>query len=240
MLEIKTYLAEHFLEIFSLVTGAIYLILEIKQKNVMWVVCIISSSVAAMLFFRERLFGSMALNIYYIFTAFWGLWSWMKDSQALKQAKNQHTEYQYSAKQQTELQDTVKQQTELQDTAKQQTATLQTESQQTIHIRRLTKSVAILSAVAFIIATPFLKQLLILLEGGSTTLDSMVFMLSIIATIWLVKSYLEQWLLWILADLLSTAMCITQQMYWMAALYAMYSVVAVYGYHHWKRHGVYV
>ena len=230
MLEIKAYLAEHFLEIFSLVTGAIYLILEIKQKNVMWVVCIISSSVAAMLFFRERLFGSMALNIYYIFTAFWGLWSWMKDSQALKQAKNQHTEYQYSAKQQTELQ----------DTAKQQSAPLQTESQQTIHIRPLTKSVAILSAVAFIIATPFLKQLLILLEGGSTTLDSMVFMLSIIATIWLVKSYLEQWLLWILADLLSTAMCITQQMYWMAALYAMYSVVAIYGYRHWKRHGVYV
>ena len=230
MLEIKTYLAEHFLEIFSLVTGAIYLILEIKQKNVMWVVCIISSSVAATLFFRQRLFGSMALNIYYIFTAFWGLWSWMKDSQALKQAKNQHTEYQYSAKQQTELQ----------DTAKQQSAPLQTESQQTIHIRRLTKSVAILSAVAFIIATPFLKQLLILLEGGSTTLDSMVFMLSIIATIWLVKSYLEQWLLWILADLLSTAMCITQQMYWMAALYAMYSVVAIYGYRHWKRHGVYV
>ena len=186
----------------------------------MWVVCIISSSVAAMLFFRERLFGSMALNIYYIFTAFWGLWSWMKDSQALKQAKNQHTEYQYSAKQQS--------------------APLQTESQQTIHIRPLTKSVAILSAVAFIIATPFLKQLLILLEGGSTTLDSMVFMLSIIATIWLVKSYLEQWLLWILADLLSTAMCITQQMYWMAALYAMYSVVAIYGYRHWKRHGVYV
>ena len=64
--------------------------------------------------------------------------------------------------------------------------------------------------------------------------------MSIIATVWLVKSYLQQWLVWIVADLLSTALCLTQGMYWMAALYAFYTLSAVYGYIHWKRRGVYV
>ena len=64
--------------------------------------------------------------------------------------------------------------------------------------------------------------------------------MSAIATWWLVKSWPEQWLVWILADTLSTVLCLSAGMYWMAVLYAAYAASAVYGWLHWKRRGVYV
>jgi nicotinamide mononucleotide transporter PnuC len=71
-------------------------------------------------------------------------------------------------------------------------------------------------------------------------LDASVAVLSAVATWWLVRAYIHQWWLWIIADTLSTVLCLTQGMWWMAALYALYALSAVYGYVHWKKHGVYV
>jgi hypothetical protein len=39
------------------------------------------------------------------------------------------------------------------------------------------------------------------------------------------------------ADAMSTILCATQGMWWMTALYAAYTLSAVYGYIHWKKHG---
>ena len=53
-----------FMEIFTLVTGVIYIILEIRQKNFMWVVGIATSIAAMWVFFRQGLYASFALNTY--------------------------------------------------------------------------------------------------------------------------------------------------------------------------------
>ena len=203
------YLAENWLEIFSLVTGLIFLILEIRQKNAMWVVCIFSSSVASIVFLQERLYASMALNVYYVITAIWGLFTWIRDSRKLKD--------QTKANAVAEANDSDK-----------------------IHLTRINWKIAVLSLVAFLILTPVIYKSLVSLGDSSSILDAIVLVMSIIATVWLVKSYLQQWLVWIVADLLSTALCLTQGMYWMAALYAFYTLSAVYGFIHWKKRGVYV
>ena len=44
------------LEIFTLVTGIIYIILEIRQKNAMWIVGILTSIAAMAVFFRMGLY----------------------------------------------------------------------------------------------------------------------------------------------------------------------------------------
>ena len=204
------YLQENWLEIFSLVTGVIFLILEVRQKNAMWVVSIFSSSVAAIVFLEEKLYASMALNIYYVVTAVWGLVTWIRDSRKLK------AETQANA-----IAETTK------DTDK-------------IHLTRLNWKVVLASVAAFIVLTPVIYKILVSLGDSSSILDAIVLVMSIIATVWLVKSYLQQWLLWIAADLLSTTLCLTQGMYWMAALYAFYTLSAIYGFIHWKKRGIYV
>lgn len=199
------YLAENWLEIFSLVTGLIFLILEIRQKNAMWVVCIFSSSVAAIVFLNEKLYASMALNVYYVITAIWGLFTWIRDSRKLR----------------TE-------------------SVAETDNTGKIHLSKLTWKIVLISIVCFLILTPVIYKILIWLGDSSSILDAIVLVMSIIATVWLVKSYPQQWLVWIVADILSTTLCLTQGMYWMAALYAFYTLSAVYGYIHWKKSGVYV
>ena len=71
-------------------------------------------------------------------------------------------------------------------------------------------------------------------------LDAIAVMLSVVGTWWLAQSYLEQWLIWIVADVLTTALCLRTGQYWMAILYLAYIGSAVYGYIHWKSRGKYV
>lgn len=190
------------MEIFTLVTGVIYIVLEIRQKNFMWVVGIITSLAAMWVFFRQGLYASFGLNTYYLVTAFIGLWQWGRDRQKLKPAKNRKKE-----------------------------------GDDVIHLNRLTWQTAVISALVTAVGTWGLAQLMELVENPMSYLDSAVAVLSAVATWWLVRSYVQQWWLWIVADTMSAALCASQQMWWMTALYAAYALSAIYGYIHWKRHG---
>ncbi len=193
-----------FMEIFTLVTGVIYIILEIRQKNFMWVVGILTSVAAMWVFFRQGLYASFALNAYYLVTSFIGLWQWGKAKLMLKQSDD---------------------------------APGQGDD---IHLNRLTLKTIAVSALVVVAGTFVLSEVMAALENPMSVMDASVAVLSAVATWWLVRSYLEQWWLWIIADALSTIMCATQGLWWMTALYAAYSLSAVYGYIHWKRNGRYI
>ena len=76
------------MQIFTLVTGVIYIVLEIRQKNFMWVVGIATSLAAMWVFFRQGLYASFGLNTYYLITAFIGLWQWGRDKKKLSAEDN--------------------------------------------------------------------------------------------------------------------------------------------------------
>ena len=193
-----------FMEIFTLVTGVIYIILEIRQKNFMWVVGILTSVAAMWVFFRQGLYASFALNAYYLVTSFIGLWQWGRAKMMLKQTDD---------------------------------APGQGDD---IHLNRLTLKTIAVSVLVTVAGTFVLSEVMAALENPMSVMDASVAVLSAVATWWLVRSYLEQWWLWIIADALSTIMCATQGLWWMTALYAAYSLSAVYGYIHWKRNGRYI
>ena len=189
------------MQVFTLVTGVIYIVLEIRQKNFMWVVGIATSLAAMWVFFRQGLYASFGLNTYYLITSFIGLWHWSKDRKRLSDVQ---------------------------------------QADDVIHLNRLNVRVAALSAILALVGIFALAHLMELVENPMSYLDATVTVLSAIATWWLVKCYLQQWWLWIAADFLSTVLCASQGMWWMAALYAAYTLSAVYGYIHWKRKGQYV
>ena len=199
------------MQIFTLVTGVIYIILEIRQKNFMWIVGIATSLAAMWVFFRQGLYASFGLNTYYLITAFIGLWQWGKDRQKLgaSTAKKSRSK-----------------------TAKKETPS--------IHLNRLSWKIVILSLLVMAVGTFGMAQLMEQLENPMSYLDSAVTVMSVVATWWLVKAYIQQWWLWILADTLSTVLCASQGMWLMAALYAAYAVSAVIGYLYWKKNGQYL
>lgn len=190
-----------FMEIFTLVTGVIYIILEIRQKNFMWVVGILTSVAAMWVFFRQGLYASFALNAYYLVTSFIGLWQWGRAKAALGQSE---------------------------------------EVKDAIHLKRLDWKTIGISLLIVVSGTFALAKVMEALENPMSVMDASVAVLSAVATWWLVRAYLEQWWLWIIADTLSALMCASQGLWWMTALYAAYALSAIYGYVHWKRNGRYI
>ena len=191
------------IEIFAFVTGILYIVLEIGQKNAMWIIGILTGVACAWSFGVQTLWASMGLNLYYVGMSVWGLWQWRRDSRLLSER---------SAK----------------------------EDGAAIHLRRPGRRVLAASAVLAVVGSAGLIALLHLLGDKESAMDAVVAVLSAVATWWLAKSYPQQWLVWIFADLLSAVLCLTVGMYWMALLYAAYTASAVYGWFHWTRRGIYI
>lgn len=197
-----------FMEIFTLVTGVMYMILEIRHHNFMWIVGVVTSLAAMWVFFRQGLYASFGLNTYYLVTAFIGLWQWRRDGQMIRNEGQESND----GSRESDM----------------------------IALNKLSLKTVLVSALVAAAGIVVLAWLMRLVENPMSYLDSTVTVLSAVATWWLVRSYIEQWWLWILADTLSTVLCLTQGMWWMTALYAAYTLSAVYGYIHWKKHGTYV
>jgi len=70
------FVNKNWIEIIGAISALIYLILEIKQKWIFWIVGIFSSAFYVYIFFQSGLFAEMGLNIFYIFMSFYGLYCW--------------------------------------------------------------------------------------------------------------------------------------------------------------------
>ena len=184
------------IEIFAMVTGVLYVILEVMQKNLMWVVGILTGAACAFSFGVQHVWASMGLNIYYMVVSVIGFVKWRKDSTQTEEGA--------------------------------------------IHLRRLPEKVKLWSAVAFVLGSLALTWVLRQAGDAEPYIDATAATLSVIATWWLAQSYLRQWMLWVVADLLSTYLCIKTGQYWMAGMYLVYTASAVYGYFHWKKKGQFV
>ena len=184
------------IEIFALVTGIAYVVLEIMQKNAMWVLGILTGSACAFSFGVQHVWASMGLNLYYVAMSVVGLVQWRKASTQVAEGE--------------------------------------------IHLQVVPKKVGIWSVVVFFVGSLALIQVLRAAGDAQPFLDGTAAVLSVIGTWWLAQSYLQQWLLWIVADILTTTLCLTTGQYWLAFLYIAYIASAVYGYFHWKKRGVYI
>jgi nicotinamide mononucleotide transporter len=64
------------LEYFGVITGLLYLYLEIRQHRAMWVVGIVTSLVYVFVFFYSKVYATMGLNLYYVLISIYGFWQW--------------------------------------------------------------------------------------------------------------------------------------------------------------------
>lgn len=66
-------------------------------------------------------------------------------------------------------------------------------------------------------------------------LDSFTTALSIVGLWMLARKYVEQWLAWILVDAVSCGLYVYKELYFTAALYGAYTLIAGFGYRKWLR-----
>lgn len=66
-------------------------------------------------------------------------------------------------------------------------------------------------------------------------LDSFTTALSIVGMWMLARKFIEQWWVWIVVDLVSAGLYVYKELYLTSGLYALYAVIAFFGYLNWKK-----
>lgn len=108
--------------------------------------------------------------------------------------------------------------------------------QKELPIRRATPRVWLISVLIFILAQILTTTLLITLTDSEVPWSNgFTSALSVVGMWMLARKYLEQWLVWIVADVALALLYIHTELYFTAGLYLLYAIIAIFGYRNWKR-----
>lgn len=70
------WIQHNWIEIVGASLAFLYLILEVRQNWLMWIIGIFSSAFYVYIFFQAHLFANMGMNVYYTFMSVYGLYLW--------------------------------------------------------------------------------------------------------------------------------------------------------------------
>jgi nicotinamide mononucleotide transporter len=68
------------IEIFGVLTGILYVILEVKQNRFLWPLGVLTSGVYIYVFFTGKFYADMGLQVYYVLISFYGWYHWTRGS----------------------------------------------------------------------------------------------------------------------------------------------------------------
>jgi nicotinamide mononucleotide transporter len=180
------------IEIFGVVTGILYVILEVKQNRFLWPLGIITSAAYIYIFFTGKFYADMGLQVYYVLISIYGWYYWSRGGE--KSGKGE------------------------------------------LPVVRINRQQLVLLFLTFAFSWVLIYFVLDRYTDSSVPLgDSFTTALAIVATWMLTRKIIEQWFLWIIANVVSIALYIYKGLYPTVILYAVYAGMAVYGYLEWKR-----
>ena len=180
------------IQIFGVVTGIIYVILEVKQNRLLWPLGIITSAAYIYIFFSGKFYADMGLQVYYVLISIYGWYYWSRGGVRADKAELP-----------------------------------------VIHINRQQLIILFLTFIASWVGIYFLLDRYT--DSTVPVGDAFTTALAIVATWMLTRKMIEQWFLWILANVVSIGLYIYKGLYPTVILYAIYAGMAVYGYVEWKR-----
>lgn len=105
-----------------------------------------------------------------------------------------------------------------------------------LFISYVPRNKVILLVAAFAIAWGAISCILVRFTDSTVPYtDAFTTSLSIIGMYMLARKYIEQWWVWIVTDIVSSALYIYKDLYFTAALYAIYAIIAIFGYRNWRK-----
>ncbi|GGI23213.1 nicotinamide riboside transporter PnuC [Pedobacter mendelii] len=177
------------LEWIAVITGFICIYLAAKESIWNWPISLISVTAYGFLFFKEAMYGDMTLQLYFLFTGFYGWYFWLsKKTEANKPI------------------------------------TLLTRKGWSIAIA----SIVILSLLLGWFMAKYTNSTVPYADGFCTSV-------SFIAQILLTRKVLQNWLLWVFADICYVPLFIYKHLNLSAILYFVLIAIAYKGYLDWKK-----
>ena len=105
-----------------------------------------------------------------------------------------------------------------------------------LSISHISQNTALRLALIFLAAWAIISYILINYTNSTVPFsDAFTTALSIVGMYMLARKYLEQWWVWLVVDIASGALYIYKELFFTAALYTLYAIIAIFGYRKWKR-----
>lgn len=115
--------------------------------------------------------------------------------------------------------------------SKNQTNKKESEYSQNIKPQYLFLQIALAPVIALPIGWGFSR----FTDDPQPYLDSLLMCLSLLASIWTTRKYIENWYLWIFIDFIYALLFLYRQDFLTANLYGMFEILAIYGAYQWKQ-----
>ena len=186
MSEVLILIQNNFIEASAVIFSVIYVLLAAKKNIFCWYAAIVSVLLYFFICIDAKLYAESGLQLFYLFMAFYGLYSWNK--------KNETNIISINAK---------------------------------THI----KLIIIGFALTFLLG----YYLTIHTSAASPIIDSFTTIFSIMSTFMVAKKILENWIYWIIIDIVSIQLYASRELYLTALLFLIYSIIAIYGYFTWLK-----
>ena len=200
-----------YIELAASLFGLVYVVFEVLQKNFMWYLWVLTSITFGIVYYYSHIYAYMGLQIYYVAMGIYGIYSWRRAKALAKRAAAQPAT---------------------------QPGELRSEDADILVVRRMSREVAFLSTLFSIIVFFILTYILKCTEDPNPWLDSFCSVISMLATFWLSRQYLQNWYLWIVCNVASTILSLSVAQYYAALLYFIMIGMAVWGLWHWNKNGV--
>lgn len=210
-----------FLDILGFAVGLIYLYLEYRASIWLWLASVVMPAVDMVLYYKAGLYADFGMAIYYCLAAVYGYVAWkcpgMRRHIKLTSGN--------AAPGSEEVPESVR---------ASENAGAVMEEEVGKGITRFPRER--IAPVAGIFALLWLGLWAFLSNATNSTVpvtDAFTTALSIVALWALARKYAEQWLLWLVVDLVCCALYIYKGIPFKAAIYGIYTLFAVFGYRKW-------
>lgn len=201
-----------FLEIFGFCVGILYLWWEYQADSKVWFASVIMPMISMWIYFSKGLYADFGINIYYLIIAVYGFWNWTRKSHHRQSSPDGNRSDSTDAQPQSE------------------------EKKQSLPVSHTPFKVwAVIIPVALLLWWLIWWILTTFTDSTVPVADAFTTALSIIGLWMLAKKYAEQWLVWLIVDLVCSCLYWYKGIPFYSVLYAIYTVIAWFGYRKWLR-----
>ncbi|MBQ9637625.1 MAG: nicotinamide mononucleotide transporter [Prevotella sp.] len=221
------FLAAHWLDMLTTALGLAYIILEYRASIWLWAVGFAMQSLGIVLYYQKGLYADCGMEFYYLAMTVYGWWNWRR-KETLPQPLPVREESDYSQdKEKSSEGDT----TPLPH-REGQGESLLGESLISHFPPRLA---LVWTAITLVVWAALYAFLTLCTDSRVPLADSFTTALSFVGIWALARKYLEQWLIWIVVDVVTCGLYFYKDIPFKASLYALYVLIAIAGYRKWRR-----
>ena len=201
------------LDLLTTILGLAYIILEYRASIWLWAVGFAMQALGIVLYYEKGLYADCGMEFYYLPMTIYGWWNWARRGK--RGAKSVECEVR-------SVECGVRSE--------------EREARSELPIRHFPLRLALLWTAITLTAWATIYYFLVTFTDSRVPVaDSFTTALSFVGIWALARKYLEQWLIWIVVDVVTCGLYFYKDIPFKASLYGLYVVIAIAGYHKWRK-----